>query len=204
MMKKQLIISCFALLGATVFVSSCQKDDTSITPVVGNVVTINASAFDKWTYFSFETGAEVAVANFKNSNEWDIAFHRGDIRVNCGASGIGQGGSYNAGKVPFASVTEAPVSGYSLNTTINILEVYAQPLVYVNVPGDTLVSKWITSVNSNNGPPGYLFSDDIFVIRTAKGKYAKVWLKDYYNEAALGGYITMKYAFQKDGSRKFE
>lgn len=203
-MKKNLFISMVALVSAALSISSCQKDESSVTPTVGSVVTLNASAYDKWVYFSFETGTEVAITDFANSTDWDIAFHRGDIRVNCGQSGIGQGGSYNAGKVNFASVKEAPQSGYSLNTTIQILEVYALPLVYVTVPGDTLVAKWLTVVTSNSGPPTYTFSDNIYVIRTAKGKYAKVWLKDYFNDAAKGGYITMKYAYQKDGSRMFE
>jgi len=211
-MKKNLFISIIALVSA-VLSSSCQKDDSpvtpivdsSVTPTVDSSVTVNATAYDKWTYYSFETGAEVAITDFKNSTDWDIAFHRGDIRVNCGESGIGQGGSYNAGKVDLASVKEAPADGYSLNTTLSVVVSYAtMPPTYATVPADTLVSKWLTIVTSNSGPPSYTFSDNIYVIRTAKGKYAKIWLKDYFNDAAKGGYITMKYAFQKDGSRKFE
>lgn len=203
-MKKNLFVSVVALMSAAVFISSCQKDDSSVTPSVGSVVTLNASAYDKWVYFSFETGAEVAITDFKNSTDWDIAFHRGDVRVNCGAAGVGQGGSFNAGKVDFASVKEAPATGYSLNTTIKILESYTMPPVYVTVPGDTLVTKWLTVIPNTNAKPTYIPQDYIYVIRTAKGKYAKVWLKDYFNEAGTGGYITMKYAFQADGSRKFE
>jgi hypothetical protein len=203
-MKKNLFVSVVALMSAAVFISSCQKDDSSVTPSVGSVVTLNASAYDKWVYFSFETGAEVAITDFKNSTDWDIAFHRGDVRVNCGAAGVGQGGSFNAGKVDFASVKEAPATGYSLNTTIKILESYTMPPVYVTVPGDTLVTKWLTVIPNTNAKPTYIPQDYIYVIKTAKGKYAKVWLKDYFNEAGTGGYITMKYAFQADGSRKFE
>ena len=204
-MKKNLFISMIALVSAVLSISSCQKDDSSVTPAVGNVVTLNASAYDKWVYFSFETGAEVTITDFKNSTDWDIAFHRGDIRVNCGQSGIGQGGSYNAGKVDFASVKEAPANGYSLNTSMKIVVSYiTNPPTYSTEPADTLVSKWLTIIPNTNAKPTYTFHDYIYVVKTAKGKYAKVWLKDYFNEAGLGGYITMKYAFQKDGSRMFE
>ncbi len=203
-MKKQLSILAIALLSAATLFSSCKKDDDSVTPTASKQITIDASAYATWKYFSFESDTVVPVTDFATSTSWDIAFHRGDVRVNCGESGIGQGGSFNAGKVDFASVKEAPATGYSLNTTIKILESYTMPPVYVTVPGDTLVTKWLTVVTSNSGPPSYTFHDYIYIIRTAKGKYAKVWLKDYFNETGKGGYITMKYAFQADGSRKFE
>lgn len=94
--------------------------------------------------------------------------------------------------------------GYSLNTTIKILESYTMPSSLCYSSRHALVTKWLTVVTSNSGPPqAYTFHDYIYIIRTAKGKYAKVWLKDYFNETGKGGYITMKYA-ASDGSVKSE
>jgi hypothetical protein len=200
MTKKTTLFTAFAL-ATFAFLVSCEKDETS--PLSGKVIEINASAYDSWTYFSFDEDTVVSIADYTNSNDWDIAFHRSDVRVNCGQAGPGQGGSYNAGKVNFSSVTEAPADGYSLNTTISILESYTMPPVYVTVPGDTLVSKWLTITTSNTAPPTYSYSDNIYVIRTAKGKYAKVWLQSYFNSQSQSGHITIKYVYQANGSRQF-
>jgi len=196
---KFLIMS--VVLGAMAFFVACESDDDSSTPA--SEIVIDASAYDSWTYFSFDADTVVSIDNFSTSTVWDIAFHRSDIRVNCGQSGPGLGGSYCYGAIDYNSVNEAPSDGYSLNTTINILESYTMPPVYVTVPGDTLVSKWLTIVTSNTAAPTYTFSDNIYAIRTASGKYAKIWLKDYFNEQGKGGYITMKYQYQPNGSREF-
>ncbi len=183
------------------FLISCEKDET--TSQNGKVIEINASAYNAWTYFSFDEDTVVSINDYATSTDWDIAFHRSDIRVNCGQSGPGLGGSYNMGKVNFNSVTETPADGYSLNTTIQILESYTMPPTYVTVPGDTLVSKWMTITTSNTAPPTYNYSDNIYVIRTAKGKYAKIWLSNYFNSQSQSGHITMKYAYHAKGNRQF-
>lgn len=182
------------------FLISCEKDET--TSQSAKTITIDASAYRSWTYFSFEKDTVVSINDYTTSTDWDIAFHRSDIRVNCGQSGPGLGGSYSMGKVNFSSVAEAPAEGYSLNTTINILESYTMPPVYITVPGDTLVSKWLKIV-TDVAPPTYEYSDNIYIIRTANGKYAKIWLSNYFNSNSKSGYITMKYQYQPNGSRQF-
>ena len=59
----------------------------------GNIydVEINASAYNKWIYFSFETGNTLEINNPESSLDWDIAFKKNHIRTNGGLSGIGQG-----------------------------------------------------------------------------------------------------------------
>ncbi|MCX7987788.1 MAG: HmuY family protein, partial [Bacteroidales bacterium] len=95
---------------------SCSKDEEGSDnhlqeQLVSGTVTINASAYDKWVYFSFDSGKVVEIDNFKNSMNWDIGFHRMDVRVNCGESGPGQGGTILLGKVDFDTVSVAPASG---------------------------------------------------------------------------------------------
>ncbi len=199
-MTRKSILTMFVALGAMSFFTSCESDDDS--PSVASEIVIDASAYDKWAYFSFEADTVVSIDDFSTSTGWDIAFHRSDIRVNCGQAGPGLGGSYSCGKVGFDSVLEAPADGYSLNTTIKILEKFVMPPVYAEVPGDTLVAKWMTLDVSNDGERTYNYSDNIYVIRTAEGKYAKIWLKNYFDETK-SGYITMKYSYQPSGSRKF-
>ncbi|MBN1989877.1 MAG: HmuY family protein [Bacteroidales bacterium] len=198
-MIKRSALAILAIASLSVFVS-CDKDDTPTQ--AGKTITIDASAYGSWKYFSFEEDTVVSITDFSTSTSWDIAFHRSDIRVNSGLSGPGDGGSYSMGKVDFNSVTEAPADGYSLNTTISILESYTMPPVYVQTPGDTLVSKWLKIV-TDVAPPTYEYSDNIYIIRTANGKYAKIWLKEYFSKDAKSGHVTMKYVFQSNGTRKF-
>lgn len=198
-MTKKPFIAVLAFATFSFFIS-CEKDET--TSQSGKTITINATSYNSWKYFSFEEDTLINIDDFSTSTKWDIAFHRSDIRVNCGQSGPGLGGSYNMGKVDFNSVKEAPADGYSLNTTISILESYTMPPVYVTVPGDTLVSKWLKII-TDVAPPTYEYSDNIYIIKTANGKYAKIWLNNYFNSEAKGGHVTMKYQYQTNGSRQF-
>ena len=196
-------ISAPVFLGLALAFTSCDEEndpDPVNDEVVAGTITIDATAYDKWVYFSFADEQVVTVNDFSNSVEWDIGFHRFDLRVNCGTSGPGQGGTHNAGKVDFSSITEAPEDGYSLNDSIDIMQEEGN-WVYEAVPGDTVLATWLTF---SGPPPTYTVNDNIYIIKTADGKYAKIWLKDYYNDNAETGYVTVKYAFQPDGSRKLE
>jgi hypothetical protein len=65
---------------------------------------------------------------------------------------------------------------------------------------------WMTMSYMGQGVRTYEYSNQIFVVKTADGKYVKVWLKAYtklVEGSKKGGYITMKYAYQPDGSRSF-
>lgn len=198
-MKKLML----ALLGAVVMLSSCKKDSDDFTPTESKSVSVDASAFDKWIYFSFETGAVVDVADFTTSHDWDIAFHRSNIRLNCGLSGKGNGGCLSLGKVLFNDVAEAPANGtYEVDAMMKVIKVYQQPMVEVDEPANVLMSQWVSMSGMGASGPIYTVNDNIYIVRTAKGRYAKVWLNAYLKEGK-GGFITMKYAYQKDGSLKF-
>ncbi len=205
-MKHLLNFATVMLLGLAFIFTSCDKegcDPPVNNDVVSGTITIDATAYDQWVYFSFADEKIVTVTDFSTSSAWDIGFHRQDVRINCGKSGIGQGGTYNAGKVDFSSVAEAPETGYALNDSIEILEAFAMPPVYVTVPGDTVLAKWI-DISYGQAGPEYIISDNIYVIKTADGKYAKIWVKDYFNDSSETGHVTMKYNYQPDGSRKVE
>ena len=58
------------------------------------LVTIPATSYTEWVYYSFENHSIVDVENPENSLDWDIALQRKHIRSNSGLSGIGMGGGY--------------------------------------------------------------------------------------------------------------
>ena len=47
-------------------------------------------------------------------------------------------------------------------------------------------------------------SDYIYIVKTADGKYAKVWFKSYYSAANVSGHVTFQYKYQPDGSKMLE
>jgi hypothetical protein len=194
------------ILGLAVVFTACDKNDENNDPPVDNpdlvsgTITIDATAYGEWVYFSFEEEGVVEVDDFLTSMDWDMGFHRFDIRTNCGTSGPGEGGTFDAGQVEFSSVTEAPENGYSLNDSIQVI-MEQGVWEYQTVPGDTVLANWLSF---SGPPPTYNISNHIYVLKTAFGKYAKIWLKDYYNDLSETGYVTMEYVYQPDGSRSFE
>ncbi len=189
------------LIAIVILLGACKKDEasTQLNPDAKTVV-FDVRKYESWVYFSFEKGTEVAIDDYKNSLDWDIAFHRLNVRVNCGTAGIGKGGSINLGVVNFDDVKEAPEAGYSLNDSIKIINKPGGWLDQVVVPGDTVIAKWM---HFTGPPPKYNITNNIFVIKTASGKYAKIWLNDYYNDNSESGFVKMQYFYQEDGSRKF-
>lgn len=194
-------LAALAIAALTFIFTSCEKDDNVIP---ANTVVIDASAYDKWVYFSFDEGSTVDITDYKTSTGWDLGFHRFDVRVNGGTSGPGQGGTYATGETDFNAVTTAPATGYSLNDSISIaIDITSMPPVMETVPGDTVMATWITMQYGDAGPE-YLYSNEVFVVKTASGKYAKIQLKDYFNDLGKSGHVNMKYSYQSDGSTQFD
>ena len=67
---------------------------SSLFSQIDTVLTIDASNYSNWVYFSFEQAAVIDVGNPEESMEWDVAFQRKHIRTNSGLSGIGSGGAF--------------------------------------------------------------------------------------------------------------
>jgi hypothetical protein len=206
-MKRHSVFAWLVLAALFIGVTACDDSSTNSNPDEnsGNSkeVTIDASAWDTWTYYSFSQGKEVVISDFSTSMDWDIGFHRSDVRLNGGASGPGNAGSIDLGIIGFDTLSQAPMSGYIENDSIDIIEVFIMPPNLVTVPGDTVMPSWII-VDTSNPPPVYTVTNNIFAVKTADGKYAKVWLKSFHNENAESGHVTMEYVYQPDGSNVFD
>jgi hypothetical protein len=220
-MKKKNLLLLFMALGTLVGFQSCSDDDDDVQlKAIEKEISLDATADDKWVYFSFETGKEVGttgVEEKKSGLDWDIAFHRWDVRLNCGESGTGKGGALlsegNIAKTGWDAVTVAPESTYKLDGELSVLIGHMNPPVKTtgsSVITGGIVSEtdekpgtWMNFKHLGGGVREYGITNQIFVIKTASGKYAKIWLKQYTNAEKKGGHITMKYAYQEDGSRNF-
>lgn len=112
-----LALASFALL------SSCSKENSepqqptpAPTPASEvKTITIDASAYDKYVYFSFEKGDVVATeawddAAIRSSQDWDLGLHRYEFRTNSGKSGSGQGGAFETENTDIKTGVSIPAS----------------------------------------------------------------------------------------------
>jgi hypothetical protein len=189
------------ILSYAIAFSSCKKDEPDLNPADGKTVTIDATDYEEWTYFSFSTGDVLIVSNPETETNWDLGFLRNHIKTNGGTSGSGMGEVYDAGVVSFESVTEAPTAGYvSDNDTIQhtILDFTQDPpAIEVDISANPLLETW--GEFDDTMPPTFNVSNKIFVIKTANGNYAKLHFQSYYN-ADGSGHVTFEYKYQADGS----
>ncbi len=150
--------------------------------------TINAFSLKDWVYFDFSKGAVVNISD-RTSYEWDMGFRRAKIISNSGASNLnGKGGIAAIENAEFESVIEAPESGYMIDISKNALETE-----------NPVIDRWyLYNYITHELKP----KKNIYIIRTADGKYAKMQIMKFYCEGLAGCY-TIKYAYQGNGSRRF-
>lgn len=196
-MKTYLTVFLAAVLIIAVFASCADKDTNEPTDIEAKEFTINAVSYDQWMYFSFETGDTFRLEDPYNSDAWDLAFQRYHLKTNSGTSGKGMGGAISKGKVAFESITTADDSGYITDDSLKILKMGGDVFITANHE----LAKW-GALDTTAMPPVFVPADNIMIVKSAKGKYAKVWLKSFYSNEGASGFVRMKYLYQPDGSKK--
>jgi len=184
-----------AAMAALVLAPSNREDVPSFEPegkpvvggegLVGPVVyTLDGRAEGAWRFFQFAAGSAV---DAPDSTGWDLAVRRHRLIVNGGAGFAGGGGIAVLGSVAFDSVREAPPDGY----------------LTTRADDDSAVAglKWYAYGFSSHmlTPRG-----DVYAVRTADGRYAKLEILSYYCTGAQPGCLTIRYVYQGDGSRRLE
>jgi hypothetical protein len=144
------------------------------------VYTVDATAPDRWRFFSFARGS---VLEDPGPLEWDLAFRRFQILANGGAGFAGRGGILDLGEVPFDSVRSVPVVRYEETRA-------ARDSV------NPAVEDWYTySFVSHLLSP----RPRVYAVRTADARYAKMEILGYYCPGAVPGCLTFRYVFQGGG-----
>jgi hypothetical protein len=213
MKNKKFLLELLMITLFSALLISCDDDDNEDLPQAAlyNTLSLYTKDYTLWHYFSFEADSVIATgsadpqdgddATWKQRTDWDLAFHRNDVRTNSGVSGIGQGGMLEASETDFDLVLEVPTSGYTVDDSLNIMLTPAMPPVYTGSTGNSVCDGW-ASYDHTEGV--WVFAEKVFIVKTADGKYAKIWLKSFLDDEDNSGRITMEYAYQSDGSTSLE
>jgi len=182
--------------------TSCEtdKDDAEPAPEKKSA-TIDATSYTDWVYFSFETGEIVTVTDFATEQTWDVGFHRWDVRTNGGMSGSGDGAALQHTETELDGVEMAPENGYVTDSMIEI-NMTGMPPVYSEHPANTELGKWM-NLDMSQMPPVYTMGDNVYIVKTHNGNYAKLKFTDFTNDSGDRGHITFEYVLQTNGSREF-
>jgi len=197
-MKTKIIL----LLSFVGLFSSCQKEDNN-TPISVQTFEVKANSSTVWKYFSFEKNDTVAISDPMTSSDWDLAFQRYRIKTNGGQSGNGMGSaanSYKKGQSGFDALSAVSDTASFTNDTSVQIAVQQGYATYVVNPE---LYSWFEIELAAQGTQ-IVPSDFIYVVRTASGKYAKVWFKSYYSATNASGFVTFQYKYQPDGSKLLE
>lgn len=195
----------FLMLLSVLFLTACDKDDkgSALPGDVKDIQFINATSYTDWVYFSFSKGEVVTVTDYQNDLSWDIAFHRGDVRLNGGASGKGNGEAVNTQKTDWNAVTEAPSSGYVKDQVGKITTSFTGTgITEEDQPFSQTLTTWLT-VDTSNPPPKYTLHNWIYVVKAADGNYVKLWIYDNKNEKNAAGYVSFRYQYNASGATNF-
>jgi hypothetical protein len=196
--------SALLLAAGTLALASCSKDDdNNATPAVQaqTVTSLSAAgtasstgqpiAAKHYTFYSLADGKQIAYTD-SNSTKWDVAFKSTTILINGGTSGPGQGGAQVYTGL-FADLVTAPITGYSVDGA-----------AAKAIPTGSGNGWYAYSSTTNVVTP---IAGRVLAIRTALGKYAKMEIQNYYQNAPAAptsanasGYYTFRYVYQPSGT----
>ena len=206
MIKRNIITALCLLL---IFYSCDNDNDNSIECDIDNfnIMTIDASSWDYWVYYSFELEDIVDIVNPESSLGWDIAFRRNNIITNGGDSGIGQGcgmidqnqswtcNLFNStNQIPNDLVCEsdAEISGTGLQLDPPYEGCYNR---MTHEFEDCIKNPALDNWGWFDDGRHFNVTDSMLFIRDANGNDIKLWLLGYYGSEG-SGFIDM--IFEKD------
>lgn len=193
-------------------IASCEITVIGNSIATKKITKKDVKDYGMWYYFSFEKGdfvgegkadpADGDDAKWKAKTDWDIAFHRGNVRTNGGTSGNGQGGILNANSKDFDAIKEVPSGEFTVDKILKgeVMAAFVMPPTYVSSSANEVANDWAVF---DHGTMSYSVKKDVYIVKTASGKYVKIQFLNFLNDEDKSGFITLQYAYQADGSTKF-
>jgi len=173
------------------------------------LVTVPATSYSNWVYYSFDNHSIVSIDNPENSLDWDLAFQRKHVRTNSGLSGPGYGGAIvdsldTQDAEPYTWIEQWE----ELNDFSNYNEADWLPDTVLYDFYDLTTHTFIEGIK-NPALNAWGWFDDSYVlnptnyimfVKTSDGeKIVKIWFYDYYSNGS-GGNVSMRYQILNDSS----
>jgi hypothetical protein len=173
----------------------------------------DCSSYTDWHFFSFVEGGIVGSCDANDSTtcetwrrrtDWDLAFHRQNLKTNSGVSGAGQGGllAFPQEVFDFEAILEAPEEGYAIDVADSVIYdmsgMAAGKIGYAYTGLAQPAKGWAVLTDMMNGVWTYV--QTAFIVRTADGRYAKIYLKNFKSDIGVSGTVSMQYVYQPDGT----
>ncbi|MEI3798042.1 MULTISPECIES: HmuY family protein [unclassified Chitinophaga] len=193
---KQILTAGMLSLSLFTLVSCSKDDDNTVTPPVVAVETktvanVDADAANKGSFTLYSLADNKVIPNSDSATtKWDIGFKATTIIINGGTSGPGKAEAQVITGV-FSQLVTAPETGYTT---------------------DAAAKKAITGWYSYNMTTHVIspVTGAMIVLKTANGNYAKLEVTSYYKDApatpdqnSISRYYNFRFAYQPDGTRKF-
>lgn len=201
----------------TAAISACSKKEIIVEPQALNTIKVSDLAADtilgltpigqpysanRFTFYSLETNS-IIPASDSATDKWDLAFRGSLIVTNSGNMGPSQGGAFVWNGI-YENLKEIPAD--SAFRTENAPAAYAVP--FGSGKGWYVYNQ---PLNLLTPVPG-----KVIVVKTAKGRYAKVEILNYYKGGVTPAaaapdaeklskqrYYTFRFTLQPNGSKKF-
>lgn len=130
------------------------------------------------------------------SFDWDIAFHKYDIKTNGGAA-------VKLNTTDLVSVTAASITGmdFTVDTDdhqvmVDMSKMQQGFVGYQSTKLNEVLCGWVTATPTGSMPPyTYELNRNVFVVKTADGEYAKIRFTDYSNDDDKTVYAAFDYEF---------
>jgi len=170
------------------------------------IINIDASSYNDWVYFSFETGLVVDVIQPDSSMDWDIGFKRNHMITNGGLSGQGDG----------CAIVDSTQIWTNESFELSYGSIQAYLFEDISCLEDDLITGNIFTYEGCYNPETHFFEDCIknpaldlwgwfndnyyfninnyqFFVRKANDGYVKFWPISYRNANGETGKISMAY-----------
>jgi len=197
-MKKIFLLSAIIIVGFL----ACKKENTK-APILSKTFEVNSTGSTVWKYFSFASDDTVTITDPANSDKWDLAFQRYRVKTNGGLSGSGSGSaanSYKKGQTGFDGLSLVPdTTTFTVDSSIEVAVQQGYATYIVNPVLYTWFSLEFAAQGTQIVP-----TDNIYIVKTSTGEYAKVWFKSYYSATNQSGHVSFQYKYQPDGSKILE
>lgn len=129
----------------------------------------------------------------ETSFDWDIAFHKYDIRTNGGAA-------VKADRSALSAVTTIPTSGFEEDVEGRVMVDMSQMMQgfvgYQSCTVNKVLGSWVTATPTGSMPPyTYTLNNNVYIVKTKSGQYAKIKFYDMTNEKGKAVYAAFNYEF---------